>query len=204
MLAAEPTPNEELLNRCLLAAEAAKIEPIIVINKSDLAGTEALQTLLEPYKNLGYQLVTLSARVSGAAPLLFYLAGHTSILLGQSGMGKSTLINALLPHARARTAEISSALDSGRHTTTHATLFHLNATSNIIDSPGLQEFGLNHLAKTELAGLFPEMRHYLGQCRFHNCTHTEEPGCAIKNAAEHKYIYPNRLALLQKLTRTKR
>ncbi|SCK27242.1 ribosome small subunit-dependent GTPase A [Vogesella sp. LIG4] len=197
--AAVPSPSEELLNRCLLAAEAADIDPVIVVNKSDLPETTAWLNKLQPYQQLGYKLVTLSAK-QGADALRPLLQGETSVLVGQSGMGKSTITNALLPEAAARVGEISTALDAGRHTTTHAALYHLDADSQLIDSPGLQEFGLSHIGATELAGLFPEMRDYLGHCRFHNCTHRQEPDCAIKQASKAGHIRPMRLELLQKLT----
>ncbi|OWY40509.1 ribosome small subunit-dependent GTPase A [Xenophilus sp. AP218F] len=197
--AAVPSPNEELLGRCLIAAEAGDIEPVIVVNKSDLPETAALLEKLQLYVKLGYQLLTLSAK-QDFEPLLPLLQGQTSVLVGQSGMGKSTLTNALLPEAKARTGDISQALDSGRHTTTHATLYHLNADSHLIDSPGLQEFGLKHLQASELIYHFPEMRPFIGQCRFHNCSHRVEPNCAIMNAAAEGLITKQRLDLLQRLT----
>jgi ribosome biogenesis GTPase len=197
--AAVPTPSEDLLNRCLIAAEAADIDPVIVVNKTDLTESTAYLQALEVYRALGYRIVALSARTDADA-LRPLLSGHTSVMVGQSGMGKSTLTNALLPDAQARTAEISTALDSGRHTTTHATLYHLDAESILIDSPGLQEFGLKHLEPSNLIRYFPEMRPLIGQCKFHNCTHRAEPGCAIKQAAEDGRIRPYRLALLQRLT----
>ncbi|GGY20545.1 ribosome small subunit-dependent GTPase A [Paludibacterium paludis] len=199
VIAAVPSPSEELLNRCLIAAEAADIDPVIVVNKTDLPQTRALLDTLEPYGQLGYTLVSVSA-LEGAATLAPWLTGQTSVFVGQSGMGKSTLTNALLPEARARTGEISEALDSGRHTTTHATLFHLDRDSHLIDSPGLQEFGLKHLAAPDLIRYFPEMRDLIGQCRFHNCSHRAEPGCAVKQAGQDGKVRPSRLALLQKLT----
>ena len=104
------------------------------------------------------------------------------MLVGQSGMGKSTLVNALVPEARAATREISSALDSGKHTTTHATLYHLDADSALIDSPGLQEFGLGHLDRQEIEYAFREFRPYVGQCRFRDCRHDREPDCALTAA----------------------
>lgn len=128
------------------------------------------------------------------------LQGHTSVLVGQSGMGKSTITNALLPDACARVGEISTALDSGRHTTTHAQLYHLDADSHLIDSPGLQEFGLRHLHAPDLIHEFPELRPYIGQCRFHNCSHRVEPGCALIAAAQSGAVSAERLAFLQKLT----
>ncbi|MFB9156721.1 ribosome small subunit-dependent GTPase A [Chromobacterium violaceum] len=200
VIAAVPTPNEELLGRCLIAAEAGDIDPVIVVNKSDLPETAALLEKLQLYVNLGYKLVTLSAK-QDFSPLKPLLSGHTSVLVGQSGMGKSTLTNALLPDANARIGDISEALDSGRHTTTHATLYHLDENSHLIDSPGLQEFGLKHLKSTDLIHYFPEMRRYIGQCRFHNCSHCVEPNCAIIAAAEQGAISKHRLDLLQRLSR---
>ncbi|MBX9267300.1 ribosome small subunit-dependent GTPase A [Chromobacterium violaceum] len=200
VIAAVPTPNEELLGRCLIAAEAGDIDPVIVVNKSDLPETTALLEKLQLYVNLGYKLVTLSAK-QDFSPLKPLLSGHTSVLVGQSGMGKSTLTNALLPDANARIGDISEALDSGRHTTTHATLYHLDENSHLIDSPGLQEFGLKHLKSTDLIHYFPEMRRYIGQCRFHNCSHCVEPNCAIIAATEQGAISKHRLDLLQRLSR---
>ncbi|WP_293762780.1 ribosome small subunit-dependent GTPase A [uncultured Aquitalea sp.] len=199
VMAAVPSPSEELLNRCLIAAEAADIDPVIVLNKADLPETAALRERLSAYEELGYKLVSLSAK-QDIGPLLPLLKGETSVFVGQSGMGKSTLTNALLPDANARIGDISEALDSGRHTTTHATLYHLDEDSDLIDSPGLQEFGLKHLSAPDLLHYFPEMRPLIGECRFHNCTHRKEPDCAIKAAAESGRIARQRLDLLQRLT----
>ncbi|RXZ42625.1 ribosome small subunit-dependent GTPase A [Crenobacter cavernae] len=200
VIAAVPTPNEELLNRCLLAAEAYDIDPVILVNKVDLPETQALLDRLAPYAGLGYRIVPVSAKADIAA-ILPLLEGQTSVLVGQSGMGKSTLTNALLPHAQARVGDISEALDAGRHTTTNATLYHLDETSQLIDSPGLQAFGLSHLKAPDLLHYFPELRPLIGKCRFHNCIHMQEPGCAVKNAAEQGLIQPFRFDFLQRLTR---
>ena len=199
VLAAVPTPSTLFLQRALLAAEAADIQAVIVLNKADLPETTHWQAQLAAYTQLGYPLHTLSAREDASA-LLPVLQGHTNILLGQSGMGKSTLTNALLGNQAARTGDISTALDSGKHTTTHAQLYDLNADTHLIDSPGLQEFGLQHLQAGDLLHYFPDMRHLIGQCRFHNCSHRQEPGCAVKAAAEQAHIAPARLAFLQQLT----
>lgn len=199
VLAAVPSPNELLLQRALLAAEAQGIKPLIVLNKSDLPETAALQEKLGFYQQLGYRLCTVSAQYNTAA-LLPEMRGHTNLLLGQSGMGKSTLTNALLGREAARTAHISAALDSGRHTTTHAQLYDIAPDTTLIDSPGLQEFGLHHLNAARLLEYFPDMRHLVGQCRFHNCTHRSEPNCSVKTAAEQGSITPARLAFLQRIT----
>ena len=201
LIVVAPVPSfyEELIGRCLIAAEAASLKALIVLNKCDLKEQTMLALeILAPYRALGCQLVTLSAK-QDIAPLLPYLHGETSVLVGQSGMGKSTLINALLPEARARTREVSEALDSGRHTTTHATLYHLDRDSNIIDSPGLQEFGLHHLKAEDIDHAFVEFRPFLGHCRFSNCLHLNEPGCAVLDAAARQAIAPHRLSFYQSL-----
>lgn len=197
--AAVPAPSEMLLQRALLAAEAADIRMLIAVNKSDLPQSAAWLEKLAFYQTLGYPLLPLCA-LEGADALKPLLAGETAILLGQSGMGKSTLANALLGFDAARTGEISAALDSGRHTTTHARLYDLDNGGKLIDSPGLQEFGLHHLERTELLQYFPDLRHLAGQCRFHNCSHRAEPGCALKAAADSGAVRTERLAFLQKLS----
>ena len=183
VVAAEPAFYEELINRCLIAAEAAEIKALIVLNKSDMR-EESAQALdkLALYRELGYPLLPLSAKLD-ITPLRPYLQGETSVLVGQSGMGKSSIVNALLPGIALRTQEISQALNSGRHTTTHAQLYHLDATSHIVDSPGMQEFGLHHLNRDDIVHAFVEFRPYIGHCRFSNCKHLVEPGCAVLEAA---------------------
>lgn len=199
VMAAVPSPNEALLQRALLAAEAANISAVIVLNKADLAETTQWREKLKFYETLGYQIIETCA-LEKADILKPILAQHTNIFLGQSGMGKSTLTNALLGNDIARIGEISTALDSGKHTTTHAQLYDLDDTTKLIDSPGLQEFGLHHLEASNLLQYFPDMRHLTGQCRFHNCTHRAEPNCAVKAEADIGKIKTSRLAFLQKIT----
>jgi ribosome biogenesis GTPase len=204
VVATEPSFSDELLTRALVAAESEGIRSIIVLNKSDL-GTclpEARERLA-PLAALGYQVIELSAR-NDAAPLLPLLAGECSVLVGQSGMGKSTLINALIPGAAAATREISAALDSGKHTTTHARLYRLDDSSAIIDSPGLQEFGLAHLTRGAIEEGFVEFRPYLANCRFRDCHHRNEPGCAIKDAVAAGTIDPRRYELFLRIGATAR
>jgi ribosome biogenesis GTPase len=199
VLATTPSFYEALLNRCLIAAEAAGIKAVIVLNKCDLTDNSAALKLLKVYQDLGYQVQPLSAK-QDINPLKQWLSGQVSVLVGQSGMGKSTIVNALLPESAVRTQEVSEVLDSGKHTTTAAHLYHLDAISDLIDSPGLQEFGLNHLSLEELEQAFIEFRPYLGKCRFNNCQHIHEPDCAIIGAMEAGKISSVRLAYYQGLT----
>ena len=199
VLATQPSFYEALLNRCLVAAEAAKIKPLIVLNKCDLSDADDAKSKLKLYQNLGYEVLHLSAK-QAIAELRPHLENHQSVLVGQSGMGKSTIINALLPDQNVRTQIMSEALDSGKHTTTAAHLYHLDSTSSLIDSPGLQEFGLNHLSQTDLELAFIEFRPYLGKCRFNNCKHTHEPDCAVVNAINTGEVSTRRLNFYQELS----
>ncbi len=201
VLAVVPSFYEELLNRCIAAAETQRLSLVIVLNKFDLAGADATAIdRLALYSALGYRVIPLAAK-RDIAPLRPALKHQTSVLVGQSGMGKSTIINALVPGAGAATAEISASLDSGRHTTTHARLYHIDVDSALIDSPGMQEFGLHHVAQQELADSFIEFRPLLGQCRFHNCRHLVEPGCAIAQSAQDGMVDARRLEAYRKLVR---
>jgi len=176
--AAVPTPDPSLLDRCLVACEAAGIPARIVVNKTDLPETAAWLDKLGAYAAMGYPLIPLAA-TEAIEPLRHWLTDKTSILVGASGVGKSTLINALVPEAEIVTQEISEALDTGKHTTTHTRLYRLIEGGALIDSPGMQEFALNHVAPDMLQDAFPEFRPLIGQCRFYNCQHLKEPNCAI-------------------------
>ncbi len=192
VVAPEPACHELLLNRCLVAANAAGIATILCLNKNDLSSPfTQLQQKLSPYKPLVNHLAAVSAHGDFAAlhPLL---ENKITVLVGQSGMGKSSLINALIPGCNNRIGEISHALDSGRHTTTGAHLHHMDANSHLIDSPGMQVFGLNHINSQQLDGLFPDFAPYLGQCRFSNCRHHHEPDCAVRNALKENKILSSR------------
>ena len=190
LIAAEPEFSEHQLTRALIACEAAKIQPIIALNKSDLPEPfELAWQRLAPYRNMHYGVLPLCLRLSGdvdIAHLMKHLGGKTTLILGPSGTGKSTLINLLAPGARVLTNEISQALNSGKHTTTSTTLYWVgnDQKTALIDSPGFQEFGLHHIEPTGLASLMPDISAHLGHCKFYNCTHLHEPGCGVLAAVK--------------------
>jgi ribosome biogenesis GTPase len=204
VVAAEPSYSDELLTRCLVAADAAGVSPAIILNKSDLGEPAARAAeALAYYRELGYPVVAVSALhdVSALRPLL---KNRVSILVGQSGMGKSTLVNAVVPAALARTNAISTALDSGRHTTTVARRYVLDDSSALVDSPGLQEFGLAHLSPQAIEHYFREFSGLLGKCRFHDCRHLDEPDCALKALAQGHPRIEQRLRYLTTLQEASR
>lgn len=193
LIAAEPVFSESQLARALIAAEAERITPIIALNKSDLVDpfARAWERLL-PYRHMGgdgaashhYGVLPLSLTHSGDVDrqaLMEHLRGRKTLVLGPSGSGKSTLINLLVPGAAVLTGEISQALNSGKHTTTSTTWYWVDEqrTTALIDSPGFQEFGLHHIAPSDLPRYMPDIGLYAEQCRFYNCTHLHEPGCAV-------------------------
>lgn len=188
VVATEPGFSDDLISRTLVAAEAGGIKPHLVLNKIDVVDLlpQAKQRL-DIYQSMGYPVHLVSAKTNPEQTLsilLPLLDGQSTILIGQSGMGKSSLINLLIPDAEIATREISAALDTGKHTTTFVRSYHLNDRSIIIDSPGFQEFGLHHLSEGMLERAFPEFRPYLGHCKFYNCHHHTEPGCAVLAAIQ--------------------
>jgi ribosome biogenesis GTPase len=194
LIAAEPVFSESQLSRALIAAEAEKIKPIIALNKSDL--TEPFGQAWERmgvYRDMGYTVVPLALKpkaegiaATELAALLPLLQGKTTLILGPSGSGKSTFINRLLPGAQVLTNEISTALNSGKHTTTSTSLYWVDEakTTAVIDSPGFQEFGLNHIEPMHLASLMPDIKAEAGDCKFYNCSHLHEPGCGVLRATQ--------------------
>ncbi|MEE3157484.1 MAG: small ribosomal subunit biogenesis GTPase RsgA [Pseudomonadota bacterium] len=194
-----PTPYTNLIDRYLVAAEQAGLEPLLVMNKSDLLhdSAEAPELLqwLQDYSRLGYRTLLLSAgEGNGLDQLRGELQGHTSVFVGQSGVGKSSLINALLPGQDLRVGALSESTGKGTHTTTTARLFHFPDGGDLIDSPGIREFGLTHISHDELLEGFIEFRPLLGLCRFRDCQHLHEPGCALLQAVDSGEISTVRMA----------
>lgn len=194
VVATEPSFDDALVSRCLAAAEHQRLKALVVLNKIDLTARLAqARERLVPFRAAGYGIVEMCATADAGA-LRQRLDGEVGVLVGQSGMGKSTIINALIPDARARTREISAVLHAGKHTTTLTRLYRLAAGGAIIDSPGMQGFGLAHVPRSELASCFPEFRPHLGRCRFRDCRHDTEPGCAIRAAVMSRQIDAGRHA----------
>jgi ribosome biogenesis GTPase len=204
LVAGEPMFSESQLSRALIAAESAGIPSCIVLNKTDLPAAAAARERLRPYRAMGLHVLELSlkaGREEALAMLKPALSGRTTLVLGPSGTGKSTLINAMVPAAQAEVGEISQALNSGRHTTTSTRWYWIDPerTAALIDSPGFQEFGLRHIEAPQLAMLMPDLRLHLGDCRFYNCTHRQEPGCGVRAAAERGDVSPSRYRIYQEL-----
>ncbi|TGD73086.1 small ribosomal subunit biogenesis GTPase RsgA [Mangrovimicrobium sediminis] len=198
VIAPYPEPHANLVDRYLVAAEVVDIEPVLVVNKADLleqdpALAAQMAELIGIYPSLGYRVLPTSTRAGGLQALEEQLRGRTSVFVGQSGVGKSSLVNALLPQADLRVGELSELTQKGTHTTTTARLFPLQCGGQLIDSPGIREFGLWHMAREEVAGGFREFQPLLGHCRFRDCRHEAEPGCAILEAVEQGKISQRRL-----------
>jgi ribosome biogenesis GTPase len=198
LLAAEPEFSEMQLTRALIAAEAEHIKPIIVLNKRDLTELHARALArLEPYVKMGYNVLQGAFKSGDLDDLPERLKHKTTLVLGPSGTGKSTLINALVPNANVATAEISQALNSGKHTTTSTTWHWVDAErkTGLIDSPGFQEFGVHHIDAMQLAAYMPDFKPHVAHCKFYNCTHLHEPSCGVQDAAATGDISPSRYKL---------
>lgn len=204
IVAASPPMAEPLLARALIACAHAGIAAQVVLNKVDLPEADGARERLRPYRQMGVPVLEVSLKrdMAGARALLQPLLNDgITLLLGASGVGKSTLINALVPDAAAQVGELSRALNAGRHTTTTTTWYWLSDAHDaaVLDSPGFQEFGLQQIEPSDLATWLPDVAAHAAACRFANCTHRSEPDCAVRAAAERGEIAPSRLQLYQDL-----
>jgi ribosome biogenesis GTPase len=196
VIAAEPVAHANLIDRYLVAAETVGIPPVILLNKCDLIDEKnqaGLNELLKTYEDLNYKIIRTSIKhQEGMESLYDFLQDKTSVFVGQSGVGKSSLIGTLLPDIDISIGELSQKRKKGVHTTTTARLFHMPKGGDLIDSPGIREFGLWHISEEELLNGFIEFRPHIGYCRFRDCAHEKEPGCAILEALEKGSITEHR------------
>ena len=192
----EPRTSQGFIDRFLVAAEMYHVKPVLVFNKSDLYRAKDLQlfeALRDMYQPIGYPVLLVSAeKQEGLAELNTVLKDKTTLLSGHSGVGKSSLLNVLFPGMNRKTQDVSGWSGKGQHTTTFAEMFDLPQGGKIIDTPGMREFGIVDLSKQELSHYFPEMKNRIQNCQFNNCLHSNEPGCAIKDAVNQGLIHEDR------------
>lgn len=192
VIAPQPQAHANLIDRYLVVAENLGVTPLLLVNKCDLLSPENrghINKIKEQYDALGYRLLEVSAKTAaGQAQLKESLAAKTSVFVGQSGVGKSSLLQKLLPHETLKIGELSEQVNKGKHTTTHAALYHFQNGGNCIDSPGIREFGLWHFTREQVVNGFSELREIAQHCKFRDCTHKNDPGCAIRLALEENGI----------------
>ena len=198
LLAPKPALSEAFLNLSLVACEAARLPVVIALNKADLPEHAEARKTLEPYVKIGYTLITMSAKFD-VSPLLPHLENKLTLLVGQSGMGKSKTVNALVLSDVARVGDLTASRDSGAHTTTFSRFYRLDRDTAIIDTPGFQSFGLFHLTEDQIGEAMREFRPFLGRCKFNDCSHLNEPGCQVIEAAKRGEISAARLSFYQVL-----
>lgn len=206
VIAPEPEAHANLIDRYLVAAENCDIEPILLLNKTDLinaSNQQRFDELLATYQQLGYRTLRVcSKQESSLSEFKDFLNGRISVFVGQSGVGKSSLIDTLLPDEELKVGALSHASKKGRHTTTTARLYHFPDGGDLIDSPGIREFGLWHMSEDEVLQGFKEIRHLSGYCRFRDCHHEQEPGCAILQAVEQGEISEARFNSYKRILET--
>jgi ribosome biogenesis GTPase len=198
LVAPKPPLSEAFLNLSLVACEAARLPVIIALNKADLPEHAEARARLDPYEKIGYTLISMSAK-QDVAPLLPHLENKLTLLVGQSGMGKSKTVNALVLSDVARVGDLTASRDSGAHTTTFSRFYRLDRDTAIIDTPGFQSFGLFHLPEDQIGEAMREFRPFLGRCKFNDCAHLNEPGCEVMAAGKRGEISPERLSFYQVL-----
>ncbi len=191
-----PRTSVGFIDRFLVSAESFRIPTIIVFNKADILeedGFEYVAELREMYEGIGYKTAFVSViEDEGLKEIQSLLNGKTTLISGHSGVGKSSLLNRLIPGLNQQIGEVSTFANKGTHTTTFAEMFAIDTNSFVIDTPGIKELGLYDMTTAEISHYFPEMRQMIGACKFHNCTHTNEPGCAVIQALEDGEIHPSR------------
>jgi ribosome biogenesis GTPase len=198
LVAPKPPLSEAFLNLSLVACEAARLPVVIALNKADLPEHAEARARLDPYEKIGYTLISMSAKID-VSPLLPFLENKLTLLVGQSGMGKSKTVNALVLSDVARVGELTASRDSGTHTTTFSRFYRLDRDTAIIDTPGFQSFGLFHLTEDQIGEAMREFRPFLGRCKFNDCAHLNEPGCGVIEGAKRGAISPERLSFYQVL-----
>jgi len=205
VVAPYPEPHANLIDRYLVAANAIDIEPVLLINKTDRideSTREKIHYLEKTYRDLGYDVLMVSTKNgTGLDEFRHYLTHYTSVFVGQSGVGKSSLVNALLPESNLRVGDLSER-QQGTHTTTSATLLHFPGGGHLIDSPGIREFGLWHMEEDEVLEGFIEFKPFIGHCKFRDCSHRHEPGCAILHALDNGKISETRMDSYRYILRT--
>lgn len=202
VFAARPTFNPHFVWRALLAAHHAGIDALAILNKSDLPDIEEARAFLAQLAALGHRTIAVSAKAGAneaRTALMHVLRDRNTLLVGQSGMGKSTLLNLLVPDAGARTREFSARLNLGKQTTSSSRWFHLPGGGALVDSPGFQSFGLHHLDRPALVAAMPDLAHAAGRCRFLDCRHLDEPDCSVRAALERHAIDPARYAFYRQV-----